>query len=152
MSKHVLQYAGAGLAAVVVALVAFALGTSHDTSSASAQRAGFQGPPAAQQGATNGQGAPDGQAPPGFGTPVTGASAQKAAAAATAKHPGQVERVMQLSDGSYVVHVIASGGELHVAVSKSFAVTGVQQGGPGGPGGPGVAPQTQAPASDTVTS
>ena len=38
----------------------------------------------------------------------------------------------ELSDGSYVVHVIQSNGdgEVHVLVSKDFEVTGVQQGGP----------------------
>ena len=42
---------------------------------------------------------------------------------------------MKLSDGSYVVHVVQSGGdgEVHVLVSEDFEVTGVQQGGP--PGG-----------------
>jgi hypothetical protein len=75
---------------------------------------------------------PAGGAPRGgFGTPATGAAADKAKAAALAKYPGTVERVMQLPDGSYEVHVITkSGGEVHVQVSKAFAVTGTQQGGP----------------------
>jgi hypothetical protein len=78
-----------------------------------------------------------GQAPPGFGTPVSGTAATKAAKAAVAKYPGSVEAVMQLSDGSYVVHVITSSGEDHVAVSSAFQVTGVEQrGGFGGRGGP----------------
>jgi hypothetical protein len=71
--------------------------------------------------------------PPGLGTPVTGASADKAKAAALAKYPGTAERVMKLSDGSYVVHVItSSGGEVHVKVSKAFAVTGTETGPPAG--------------------
>jgi len=71
--------------------------------------------------------------PPAFGKAVTGAAAAKAKAAALAKYPGTVERVMQLSDGSYVVHVMrSSGGEVHVKVSKAFAVTGLEQGPPGG--------------------
>ena len=81
-----------------------------------------------------------GQAPPGFGTPVSGTAATKAAKAAVAKYPGSVEAVMQLPDGSYVVHVITSSGEDHVAVSSAFQVTGVEQrggfGGRGGVGGP----------------
>jgi hypothetical protein len=36
---------------------------------------------------------------------------------------------MKLDDGSYVVHVITSNGEYHVAVSKDFEVTGAQPGG-----------------------
>ncbi len=71
--------------------------------------------------------------PPGLGKVVTGTAAAKAKAAALAKYPGTVERVMQLSDGSYEVHVIRkSGGEVHVKVSKAFAVTGTAQGPPGG--------------------
>jgi hypothetical protein len=71
--------------------------------------------------------------PPAIGTPATGAAADKAKAAALAKYPGTVERVMKLSDGSYVVHVIrSSGGEVHVKVSKAFAVTGTEQGPPAG--------------------
>ena len=76
--------------------------------------------------------------PPAIGKTVTGAAADKAKAAAVAKYPGTVERVEQLSDGSYVVHVMrSSGGEVHVKVSKAFAVTGIDQGmrGGGGPGG-----------------
>ncbi len=69
----------------------------------------------------------------GFGTPATGAAADKAKAAALAKYPGTVERVVKLSDGSYVVHVMrSSGGEVHVKVSKAFAVTGTEQGPPAG--------------------
>jgi hypothetical protein len=70
---------------------------------------------------------------PAMGKPVTGAAADKAKAAALAKYPGTVERVVQLSDGSYVVHVMrSSGGEVHVTVSKAFVVTGTEQGPPAG--------------------
>src|SRR5205085_9854506 len=95
----------------------------------------------------------NGQAPPGFGAPVTGAAADKAKAAALAKYKGTVERVMKLSDGSYEVHVLTSGGgEYHVAVSKDFKVTGAQQGGPGGPGGaPGSLPGGAAPGTPGTT-
>lgn len=78
-------------------------------------------------------GAPAGAkgAPAGLGKPVTGTAAAKAKAAALAKYPGTVERVMQLSDGSYEVHVIRkTGSEVHVKVSKAFAVTGTAQGPP----------------------
>jgi hypothetical protein len=44
---------------------------------------------------------------------------------------------MKLSDRSYVVHVMStSGGELHVKVSKAFAVTGLDRTPPTPPGGP----------------
>jgi hypothetical protein len=77
--------------------------------------------------------------PPALGKTATGAAADKAKAAALAKYPGTVERVMQLSDGSYVVHVMrSSGGEVHVKVSKAFAVTGLEQ----GPAGGGAPPAT----------
>ena len=95
-----------------------------------------------------GAGANGPQPPAGFGTPATGAAAAKAKAAALAKYKGTAERVMKLPDGSYMVHVLTSGGgEYHVAVSKDFAVTGAQQGGPGGSGGP---PQGAAPPSGSI--
>ncbi len=78
--------------------------------------------------------------PPAIGKTVTGAAADKAKAAAVAKYPGTVERVEQLSDGSYVVHVMrSSGGEVHVKVSKAFAVTGTEQGPPAGGAPPAAA-------------
>lgn len=98
---------------------------SRDTGTARAVAA--QGPAAMQQ-----RGGPPG----GFGTPVTGDAADRAAAAATAKYQGTLEGVMQLQDGSYVVHVMTSSGEYHVLVSKSFQVTGADQGGPGAGGPP----------------
>jgi hypothetical protein len=80
---------------------------------------------------------PNGQAPPGFGAPATGAAAGRAKAAALTKYRGTVEQVMQLQDGSYAVHVITADGEYHVLVSKDFKITGAQQGGPGGRPSPG---------------
>jgi hypothetical protein len=53
----------------------------------------------------------------------------------TAKFDGNIERIQQLPDGSYVAHVITSDGEVYVRVSKSFDVTGSQQR-PQGPQGP----------------
>jgi len=71
--------------------------------------------------------------PPGMEKTVTGAAAAKAKAAATAKYAGTVERVMQLPDGSYEVHVTTtSGGEVHVKVSKTFTVTGTETAPPAG--------------------
>jgi hypothetical protein len=83
--------------------------------------------------------------PPALGKTVTGAAADKAEAAALAKYPGTVERVMKLSDGSYVVHVMrTSGGEVHVKVSKTFAVTGLEQGPPAGGAPPSNGSTTQS--------
>jgi hypothetical protein len=61
-----------------------------------------------------------------------------------------VERVVQLPDGSYEVHVITSSGEQHVLVSKDFEVTGTQQGGPPPGFGDGDTPQSgTAPGAST---
>jgi hypothetical protein len=114
--------------AVVFGITSAADGNTTATGSAAAGQ-----PAAAVQGAAPSQGAaPQGGRPPaGFGTPATGDAADKASAAATAKYDGDVEGVMQLQDGSYVVHVITSSGEYHVLVSKDFVVTGADQSGPG---------------------
>jgi pyruvate/2-oxoglutarate dehydrogenase complex dihydrolipoamide acyltransferase (E2) component len=62
---------------------------------------------------------------PGQGTVITGAAADKATAAAVAAHPeGTVNRVLQLSDGSYAVHRIGTTGQHHIFVSTDFKVTG----------------------------
>ena len=94
----------------------------------------------------------NGGPPGGMGTAVTGATLTKLKAVATAKYPGTVERAMKLPDGSYEVHVIQSGskGEVHVLVSKAFAITGTQKGGP--PGGGGAPPSGSAPPSGTSSS
>src|SRR6266511_1141361 len=61
----------------------------------------------------------------GAGTIITGATANKAKAAALAKYPGgTVNRVLKLSDGSYAVHMIKISWPHHVFVSKNFKVTG----------------------------
>lgn len=70
---------------------------------------------------------PQGAPPQGFGGPdLTGADAAKAAEAAVAKYPGDVERVTRgPSGGGYVVHVIQSdGNEVHVLVDDHFKVQG----------------------------
>jgi hypothetical protein len=70
-----------------------------------------------------------GQVPQGWhsgsGTIITGAAANKAKAVALAKYPGgTVNRVLQLSDGSYAVHTIKISWPHHDFLSKSFKVTG----------------------------
>ena len=104
-----------GAAAVLAAFGAWAIGKSSSSSGTSAAR------PAQQARAQFPQ---QGQAPPGFGSAVTGTAAVRAEKAALAAYPGRVEVVVQLPDGSYLVHVITSSGEVHVAVSKDFKVTG----------------------------
>jgi hypothetical protein len=142
-NSNPIKYAAAGIAAVVLAFGAYALGTSSSDngtagSASAAQRMAPGG--ASRQMPQNGQMPHNGQPPQGFGTTATGADATKAKAAALASYPGTVERVMKLPDGSYVVHVFTtSGGEAHVAVSKDFKVTGTEQGPPRG-AAPGVPP------------
>jgi hypothetical protein len=142
-TSNPIKYAAAGIAAVVLAFGAYALGnSSSDNGTAGSANAAQQVAPggASRHMPQNGQMPHNGQAPQGFGTTATGADATKAKAAALAKYPGTVERVMKLQDGSYVVHVFTnSGGEVHVAVSKDFKVTGTEQGPPQG-GAPGVSP------------
>jgi phage repressor protein C with HTH and peptisase S24 domain len=70
---------------------------------------------------------------------LTGSTADKVEAAALAKHPGAtVVRIETDSDGVYEAHLTTAAGQpVTVEVNKSFAVTGVAQGGPGGTGVPG---------------
>ena len=78
---------------------------------------------------------PQGAAPPGFGGPdLTGAAAIKAAKAALAQYPGDIERVTQgPGGGGYIVHVIQpDGNEVHVVVSDGFKVLGSDAGRFGG--------------------
>jgi hypothetical protein len=126
-SMNPTRYALAGVAALVLAAGGYAIGSSSGDNSSAA--------PGNGQLPHNVQVPRGGQGRPGFGAPATGAAADKAKAAALAKYKGTAERVIKLSDGSYLVHVIGSNGEYRVAVSKDFKVTGAQQGGPGGPGG-----------------
>src|SRR3954447_13085583 len=121
MDKNLIRSLAVGTAAVLVALGAWTLGKSSATgSSTPAQQVGAQAPP---QAGAQGRRVPQGP-PGGFGSPVTGAAAAKAGKAALARYPGRVEVVVQLPDGSYVVHVITSTREVHVAVSEDFEVTG----------------------------
>jgi hypothetical protein len=129
-----LRYAAAGVAAVTLAFGAYSIGSSRSTTGSNGSATAAQSAVRSTQGGAlppDGQRPQGGQVRPGFGTPVTGTAAAKVKAAVLARHPGTVERIIKLPDGSYVAHVFTSGGELHVAVSKTFEVTGAQQGGPG---------------------
>ncbi len=70
-------------------------------------------------------------------TLLTGTTADKVEAAVLAKYPGAtIVRLETDSDGVYEAHITkADGTEVSIEVDKSFAVTGVEQGGYRGPGG-----------------
>jgi hypothetical protein len=142
-SRKLTRFAAAGAAAVAVAVGGYAIGHSNSSNAASGvptHPAGQFGPrfgyaPGQQTGQA--LGGRTGQAPeqvtgrvpagwqPGSGTIITGAAADKAKAAAVAEYPGgTVNRVLQLSDGSYAVHRIGVPAPHHVFVSKDFKVTG----------------------------
>ncbi|HEV7884093.1 MAG TPA: hypothetical protein VGO81_11015 [Solirubrobacteraceae bacterium] len=144
-SRKLTRFVAAGVAAVAVAAGAFAIGSSSSSTGTSGTanaapaaaarpgpgtgpRAGHV-PPNGRPGTAPSQAARTGYVPPnwqpGTGTIITGAAADKAKAAAlAAKYAGTVNRVLKLSDGSYVVHLIATSGPHHVFVSKAFKVTG----------------------------
>jgi hypothetical protein len=91
-----------------------------------------------------------------MGTEVTGDAAAKVEQAVAAKYDGTIERVQQLDDGSYVAHVMTTGGEVYVTVSKSFEVTGTQQRPqhgmpPGGAPGSESAPGSQSGTNSTTS-
>src|SRR3954469_6430842 len=123
LSRRLTRSIAAGAAAVAVAIGAYAIGNTTSSSSATS------GTQTAAPAARPAQDTQVGQAPqgwrPGTGTIMTGAAAHKAKAAAVAKYPGgTVNRVLQLSDGSYAVHRILTPAPHHVFVSKDFKVTG----------------------------
>ena len=150
MNPKLAKGAAAVGAVAVLVFGAAAISGANSSSSSSAATTGARG-----FGGPGGQIPQHGQngRPPGFGTDVTGAKATRAAKAALAKYPGQVEHIEQLQDGSYVVHVIQSSGEVHVLVSTAFKVTG-HQAGPGGvPGGQAPpAPSTSSSVGKTTKS
>jgi hypothetical protein len=135
-SRKLTRFVAAGAAAVAIAIGGIAIGNSNSGNSASGTtngpRAGAPGQaPGPRQAPQSGQAqAPQtGQVPqnwrPGTGTIIAGATADKVkAAAVAAKVPGTVNRVLKLSDGSYVAHMFATSGPHHVFVSKDFKVTG----------------------------
>jgi hypothetical protein len=118
----------AGAAAIALAVGGFAIADSGSSSSASAATAAkvipFQrGNPSPAKVV--------GQVPAnwtaGSGTIVTGTAANKAKAAALAAYPGgTVNRVVQVSNGEYNVHIIGVNWPHHVFVSKSFKVVGAE--------------------------
>jgi hypothetical protein len=115
------KFIAAGVAAVALGIGGYSIANAPPATVASAAA----NPPAAAQPATAGSG----QTPPGWkagtGTIITGAAADKATAAAVAAYPqGTVNRVLQLSDGSYAVHRIGISSAHHIFVSKDFVVTG----------------------------
>jgi hypothetical protein len=144
-SRKLTKFVAAGGAAVAVAIGGVAISNSSSSNGASgtanvAQAAApGHGPRSAHLRATHGARsghvptaqtpkASSGQIPagwrPGTGTLITGAAAEKAKAAALDKYSGTVNRVLQLSDGSYAVHLLGTSGPHHVFVSKEFKLTG----------------------------
>jgi hypothetical protein len=135
--------AGVAAAAVLFLLALALLSRGGDDQLPSAQS---QAPPGGQSPQPQPQvpqpQVPQGGAPQGFGAPdLTGPDAVKAARAALARYPGNVERVTAgPGGGGYVVHVFQAGGcEVHVVVGDQFKVLGSDAGGAGGCGG-GVPP------------
>jgi hypothetical protein len=123
LSRKLTRSIAIGIAAIAVAIGAYAIVNSSSNNGASGTA----------NAATLAQSGPNqqvvGQIPqnwrPGTGTIITGAAANKAKAAALAKYPGgTVNRVLKLSDGSYAVHKIKISWPHHVFVSKNFKVTG----------------------------
>jgi hypothetical protein len=120
-SRRLTTSIAAGAAAVAVAVGAYAIGDSTSSSSGSS---GTAAPAARSAQITRVGQVPKGWRP-GTGTIITGAAADKAKSAAVAKYPGgTVNRVLQLSDGSYAVHRIRTSAPHHIFVSKGFKVTG----------------------------
>jgi hypothetical protein len=140
-SSKLSRSVAAGAAAVAVAVGGFALGNSGSSNSSSstanaAQAAAPSHGPRSGHAPRSGQPSGDNLTPvsgkipagwsPGSGTIITGSAADKAkAAAVAAKVQGTVNRVLKLSDGSYVVHFYKTSGPHHVFVSKDFKVTGI---------------------------
>jgi hypothetical protein len=142
ISRKLTKFLAAGAAAVAVAAGGVAIASSGGSgSSAASGTANAATAPAS--GTANAatakvipfqRGAPSaakvvGQVPAsykaGTGTIVTGAAAEKAKAAALAAYPGgTVNRVVQLSDGQYNVHMIAVNWPHHVFVNQEFKVVG----------------------------
>ena len=129
LSRHKLTASiAAGAVALVLATGGYAIADSGSSSSASSATAGKVIP--FQRGAPS-PATPVGQIPAGFkdgsGTLITGAAADKAKAAAAAAYPGgTVNRVSQLSNGEYNVHMIGVNWPHHVFVDQNFQVVGAE--------------------------
>jgi hypothetical protein len=122
-SRTLIWFIAVGIAAVPVAIGAYAIVSSSSSK-------GVSGTASAAMFAQQGQNQRAvGQIPQnwhsGSGTIITGAAANKAKAVALAKYPGgTVNRVLKLGDGSYAVYVIKISWPHHVFVSKNFKLTG----------------------------
>ena len=127
LSPKLTRYLAAATAAVAVAVSGFAIGTASSDNGASGAATQAQAA-APRQASAPDHTAQSGQLPqgwqPGSGTIITGATADKVEALAVANYPGTVNRVLKLSDGSYVAHMFATSGIHHVFVSKDFKITG----------------------------
>jgi hypothetical protein len=142
MSKTILKTTAGVVALAAIAFGASAIAGASGSSNSTSPPGRMAGPP----GQMPQDGRPPG--PMGFGQPVTGAAVAKVKAAALAKYPGTVERIMKLPSGGYVAHVFRSGGsEVHVLVSSSFQVTGLDSGPPGGGPPPSGAPRPPGSSS-----
>jgi hypothetical protein len=120
-ARRLTKAVAAGVAAVTLGIGGYAIANATSSSRPSAAASVTQTTQANQ---TSVGGAPAGWTS-GSGTIITGAAADKAKAVAVAAYPGgTVNRVLQLSDGSYAVHRIMVGSPHHIFVSKDFKVTG----------------------------
>jgi hypothetical protein len=121
----------AGVAAIGIGIGGFAIANSASSNSASASGNAAAGKVVPFQRGQPGPSKQVGQVPASFhagsGTIVTGASANKAKAAALAAYPGgTVNRVVLLSDGEYNVHMIGVSWPHHVFVNENFKVVGAE--------------------------
>ena len=121
LSRNLTKFVAAGVAAVAIAIGGYTIGNTTSGNGASSSAVAPRG--------QSSQAQRNGQVPanwrPGTGTIITGATADKATAVALAKYPGgTVNRVLQLSDGSYAVHKIGTTAPHHIFVSTDFKVTG----------------------------
>jgi hypothetical protein len=133
----------AGLATIALLFaLGFALSSGGNDKPLSSERSQVlqtQAPQVPQVPQTQVPQVPQGAPPQGFGGPdLTGADATKAAEAALAKYPGDIERVTRgPGGGGYVVHVIQpDGNEVHVLVDDQFKVEGSDAGSGPRNGGP----------------
>jgi hypothetical protein len=120
-SRKLTKFIAAGAAALAIAIGGYTIGNTTSGDASSSAHLAPMGQSSQPQ--------RNGQVPanwrPGTGTIITGAAAEKATAVALDKYPGgTVNRVLQLSDGSYAVHKIGTTAPHHIFVSADFKVTG----------------------------
>jgi hypothetical protein len=122
-SRKLIRSIAIGAAAVAVAIGAYAIVNPSSSNGASDTANAATSAQPGQNQQVVGQIPQNWQS--GSGTIITGEAADEAQAAAVAMYPGgTVNRVLQLSDGSYAVHQIKISWPHHVFVSKDFKVTG----------------------------